>query len=309
MEIDITQFDWFKDDGIFLPMINDGQRNIFYKNAIDRSVKDKVVCDIGSGTGLLSILSAKAGARKVFAIERDQGRYAYTKHIINKLGLQDKIEVIHDDFLNTDIKADIFVSETMNTQIFGEDILYLAEHARKQGGVFIPSTFEITPTIYKHHPIFILDQLKSDAWEFDPTIDVEQLYNETIEHDFKQRHPLLNTLYRANQLNKLFQLLPDFNDVKLTELWRGEPLIVDLNQPMDIEALRITIPYDEVSNSNNTDDWYMVFHWRAKFQDVVMDSNDVWFGNVGKLLHSPHDRKLDINTWYNPELRDWHVTW
>jgi len=307
MEIDLTQFDWFNDDGIFLPMINDGKRNIFYKNSIDQSVKDKVVCDIGSGTGLLSILSAKAGAKKVFAIERDQGRYAYTKHIINKLGLQNKVEVIHEDFLNTDITADIFVSETINTQIFGEDILYLAEHARKQGGVFIPSTFEITPTIYKHHPIFILDQLNSDAWEFDPKIDIDQIYNETIENDFKEQHPLLNTLYRANQLNKLFQILHKFDDVKLTKLWQGQPLVVDLNKPMDIEALRMTIPYYEVNDKSV--DWYMVLHWKARFQNVVMDSNDVWFGNVSKHVHNPMARKNDINTWYDPDLRNWHVTW
>lgn len=307
MELDFSNFDWFNDDGIFLPMINDGKRNSFYKEAIEKSVRDKVVCDIGSGTGLLSILSAKAGARKVFAVERDQGRCAYTRHIINKLGLRDSIEVIHDDFLNTDIKADIFVSETMNTQIFGEDILYLAEHARKQGGVFIPSTFEITPTIYKHHPIFILDQLNSDAWEFDPKIDIDQIYKETIESNFKEQHPLLNTLYRANQLNKLFQLLPRFNDVKLSELWRGDPLVVDLNEPMDIDSLRITIPYEEVNNT--VDGWYMVFHWKARFQDIIMDSNDVWFGNISKNLHNPHERKNDINTWYNPDLRDWHVTW
>ena len=307
MEIDLTQFDWFSDDGIFLPMINDGARNTFYKEAIERSVKNKVICDIGSGTGLLSILSAKAGAKKVFAVERDQGRYAYTKHIINKLGLQNSVEVIHDDFLNTDIKADIFVSETMNTQIFGEDILYLAEHARKQGGVFIPSTFEITPTIYKHHPIFILDQLNSDAWDFDPQIDIDQIHEETIESNFKEQHPLLNTLYRANQLNKLFQLLPKFDDVKLQKLWQGTPLGVDLNRPMDIGSLHITIPYEKVGNT--TDEWYMVFHWKAKFQDIVMDSNDVWFGNVSKHLHSPHVRKHDVNTWYNPDLRDWHVTW
>ena len=45
--------DWFKDDGIFLPMINDWGRNRAYKAWIDSCVKDKVVCDIGAGTGFL----------------------------------------------------------------------------------------------------------------------------------------------------------------------------------------------------------------------------------------------------------------
>ena len=57
--------DWFKDDGIFLPMINDWGRNRAYKSWIDSCVKDKVVCDIGAGTGFLSVLAAQAGAKKV----------------------------------------------------------------------------------------------------------------------------------------------------------------------------------------------------------------------------------------------------
>ena len=307
MDIDITEFDWFNDDGIFLPMLNDRSRNSFYKKAIDNSVKDKVVCDVGTGTGLLSILSAKAGARKVFAVERDQKRAEYAKNIIEELRLTDTVEVINDDFLNLDIPADIFVSETINTQIFGEDILQIAEHARKQGGVFIPSEFVITPVIYKHHPIFMLDQTRSESWEFKPNIEVDSIYRERVNRDFQSKHPEMETLYRANQLNKLFQFIHTFTDVKLEKLWEGNSLTVDLNQPIDINSVSITIPYQEVNDTAS--DWYMVFHWQARFQDVVMNSNSVWFGNVSKHITSHHINKNDIKTWYNPKLRDWHVVW
>jgi protein arginine N-methyltransferase 1 len=63
--------DWLKDDGIFLPMINDTGRNIFYKNAIESCVKDKIVVDIGTGTGFLSIWAARAGAKKVYSVEQN----------------------------------------------------------------------------------------------------------------------------------------------------------------------------------------------------------------------------------------------
>ena len=76
--------DWFNDDGIFMPMLNDTGRNIFYKTAIEAAVPGKTVCDIGTGTGFLSVLAAHAGAKHVIAVERDLQRYQYTKSIIEK---------------------------------------------------------------------------------------------------------------------------------------------------------------------------------------------------------------------------------
>jgi predicted RNA methylase len=83
-----------------MPMINDTGRNVFYKAAIEQSVRGKVVCDIGTGTGLLSILAAKAGAKKIYAVEMDPGRADYARRMFDRLGLSDTIEVINDNFFN-----------------------------------------------------------------------------------------------------------------------------------------------------------------------------------------------------------------
>lgn len=50
-------------------MLGDEPRMTAYKNAINRVVKGKTVVDVGAGTAALSILAARAGATKVFAIE------------------------------------------------------------------------------------------------------------------------------------------------------------------------------------------------------------------------------------------------
>ena len=54
-------------------MINDRDRNNFYQCAL-RSVIDSnsVVLEIGAGSGLLSIMAAKAGAKSVVAIEANR---------------------------------------------------------------------------------------------------------------------------------------------------------------------------------------------------------------------------------------------
>ena len=40
-----------------------------YEEAINLLPKDKIILDIGSGTGVLSMFAAKAGAKHVYAIE------------------------------------------------------------------------------------------------------------------------------------------------------------------------------------------------------------------------------------------------
>lgn len=305
--MDNKDFDnWFGPDGIFMPMLNDTGRNVFYDRAIALAVPGKTVVDIGTGTGILSILAAKAGAKKVYAVEQDEGRANYSKQMFAKTGLDNIIEVIHDDFLNTNIPADIYVSETINTQIFGENILNLAEHARKHGGTFIPSRFEITAEVYRNHPIFVLCQARSDAFEFQPDIAVDPAYETAVSESFRASHSLENTLYRANILNGLFTMLPRFNDLKLNKIYTSKTLIVDLNQPVNVNDLRIKIPTDSVPSNV---DIYVVITWKAIYQDVVMNVNDTWFGNPSKTI-LPRTRKpeLDIEMWYDPLIQDWRFS-
>ena len=296
--------DWMKDDGINIPMLNDTSRNKFYDDAIALAAPGKIVVDIGTGTGILSILAARAGAKKVYAVEQDQARAEYSRAMFERVGLGNVIEIVHDDFLNTNIPADIYVSETINTQIFGEGVLEIAEHARKHGGTFLPSKFEITAEVYDNHPIFVLCQYRSDAFEFQPDISIDPVFEEAIASSFQADNSLENTLYRANVLNGLFTQLPKFTDLKLQKLYTSEPLIVDLNQPVNIDNIRLTIPAD-ISNQH-TNNIYVVITWKAHYQNVIMRSDETWFGNSSKtILRRTRNRDIDITMWYDPLIRDW----
>ena len=296
--------DWMKDDGINIPMLNDTSRNKFYDDAIALAAPGKIVVDIGTGTGILSILAARAGAKKVYAVEQDQARAEYSRAMFERVGLGNVIEIVHDDFLNTNIPADIYVSETINTQIFGEGVLEIAEHARKQGGTFLPSKFEITAEVYDNHPIFVLCQYRSDAFEFQPDISIDPVFEEAIASSFQADNSLENTLYRANILNGLFTQLPKFTDLKLQKLYTSKPLIVDLNQPVNIDNIQLTIPAD-ISNQHNND-IYVVITWKAQYQNVIMRSDETWFGNSSKtILRRTRNRDIDITMWYDPLIRDW----
>lgn len=59
-------------------MLNDTPRNEKYRQAIKKAVQSrgeagpKLVVDIGTGTGLLSVMAAQVGAQKVFGVDSSE---------------------------------------------------------------------------------------------------------------------------------------------------------------------------------------------------------------------------------------------
>ena len=65
-------FDSYSHFGIHEEMLKDTVRTESYRKAITGNkhlFKDKVVLDVGCGTGILSMFAAQAGAKKVIAVE------------------------------------------------------------------------------------------------------------------------------------------------------------------------------------------------------------------------------------------------
>lgn len=107
--------------------------------------KDKIVLDIGSGTGILSMFAAKAGARKVYAIECSNIASQSMK-IISDNHLSDTIQVIHgkmeDIQLDTEY-VDIIISEWMGYFLLYESMLDTVIYARDkylrpETGIMLP---------------------------------------------------------------------------------------------------------------------------------------------------------------------------
>jgi len=102
-------------------MIKDKVRTDSYRNAIIKNphlFKDKVVLDVGCGTGILSMFCAQAGAKKVYAVDFSDIAIQ-AKEIIKLNGFENVIEVIKSkiedikELPGVDKKVDIIVSEWM----------------------------------------------------------------------------------------------------------------------------------------------------------------------------------------------------
>jgi len=69
--VDETYFKGYEEMSVHELMLKDKPRNKAYREAIEMSVKDKVVLDIGTGpAAFLALLAARAGAKKVCMIYR-----------------------------------------------------------------------------------------------------------------------------------------------------------------------------------------------------------------------------------------------
>jgi 16S rRNA A1518/A1519 N6-dimethyltransferase RsmA/KsgA/DIM1 with predicted DNA glycosylase/AP lyase activity len=65
----------------FLPMLNDTARNAYYSKMLEHTVKDKVVIDLGSGTGMWTIEVLARGARFVYVVEKNPILIQYLQFI------------------------------------------------------------------------------------------------------------------------------------------------------------------------------------------------------------------------------------
>ena len=59
--------------------------------------KDKIVLDVGCGTGILSMFAAKAGAKQVYGVDMS-GIVEQARTIVEKNGFKDKVCKVELDF-------------------------------------------------------------------------------------------------------------------------------------------------------------------------------------------------------------------
>jgi hypothetical protein len=139
----INQIDFANHDGVNRAMINDFMRNQFYDNIFQGRVQGQHCIDIGFGTGLLSMLAIKHGAESIVAYESDDARYELGQTIIQRLGLEQKIQLIHNrfDYTMIDQYPDVTVafSETVNGNLWQEGLFNSLP--RKRRIEFLPGQY------------------------------------------------------------------------------------------------------------------------------------------------------------------------
>lgn len=128
-------------------MLRDTYRNTQYKIAITKCIqnfmstfknKAPTVLDIGSGTGLLSILAAQAGAKHVYGIEQFTPLASLSEKVVSKNNLppSNRVTILNSHSAEVNIgirstnastnipmKTDLVISEIVDSALLGEGII------------------------------------------------------------------------------------------------------------------------------------------------------------------------------------------
>ncbi|KAB1209302.1 putative protein arginine N-methyltransferase 1 [Morella rubra] len=140
-------FDSYSHFGIHEEMLKDVVRTKTYQNVIYQNkflFKNKVVLDVGAGTGILSLFCAKAGAEHVYAVECSH-MADMAKEIVDTNGYSNVITVLKGKVEEIELpvaKVDIIISEWMGYFLLFENMLNTVLYARDkwlaEDGVVLP---------------------------------------------------------------------------------------------------------------------------------------------------------------------------
>jgi predicted RNA methylase len=111
--------------------------------------EDSYVVDLGAGTGILAMMAARAGARKVTAVEIDRISVEYAKQAIKLNGMDDVIEVVRSHYANFKPidKADIVTCEMLSSAMLVEPQVpasqWAVETILKKQGILLPQSVTV----------------------------------------------------------------------------------------------------------------------------------------------------------------------
>lgn len=130
-------------------MVSDRLRTDAFAAAIREVVQPgDVVLDVGTGTGILAMFAAKAGARKVYAVDVTDIAEVATD-LVKANGLSDQIQVIRGRAgeLKLDQEVDVIISEWLGNAAFAEGMLHAVLDARDHNltptGRMLPSKVRV----------------------------------------------------------------------------------------------------------------------------------------------------------------------
>lgn len=288
-------------------MLEDEVRTGIYHKAImnhQEYFKDKVVLDIGAGSGILSIFSAMAGAKKVYAIEASD-IYQRTQELVESNNLHNIIEVIHGKMEEIELpeKVDVIVSEWIGQALFHEGMFECVAEARdkylKPGGKMFPSEGNIYLGLHSESKFWY--QKQTDFWKKKDFygVNLTSMYPYALDEIPEER--LIVKQAKADNINSnVLKFHYNFNTLTSKDL-------ENLNFPLDFKITKnsktsslciwfdLIFPGGEIlptSPSDKRTHWWQSFVYLDDFQN--MNKEDHFTGNLLMYHDTPESYQFEL---------------
>ncbi|GBM79418.1 Histone-arginine methyltransferase CARMER [Araneus ventricosus] len=226
-------------------MMQDYIRTSTYQKAILSNIddfKDKVVLDVGAGSGILSFFAHQAGARKIYAVEASSmAKHAETLVYHNKLS--SKIIIIPGKIEEITLPemVDVIISEPMGYMLFNERMLETYLHAKKwlvPNGKMFPSRGDLHIAPFSDAALYMEQLNKANFWyqQSFHGVDLASLRDAAVKEYFRQ--PIVDTFDINICMAKSLRHTVDFQTAQETDLHKIEiPLSFSLLQTGEIHGL------------------------------------------------------------------------
>lgn len=296
--------------GIHEEMLKDQVRTLSYRQAILKNkalFKDKIVLDVGCGTGVLSMFAAQAGAKHVIAVDMSN-IIEMAQKIIDLNGFSDKITLLRgklEDVVLPYPKVDIIISEWMGYFLLYESmldtVLWARDHYLVEGGLIFPdkATIHIAgieDEQYKDEKIHYWENVY--GFDYSPFIDIAMA------------EPLVDIVEKnavATTSATIFEI--DINTIKLEELAYFNKFTLKATRDDLIHGLvswfDIFFPYDKEADKVvfSTGPHAHYTHWKQTvfyLSDVldVKKGEEIEF-TLANRPNAVNPRELDVELTWN----------
>lgn len=135
--------------------------SVLWQAYMSNDIKDKMIADLGSGTGILGLGSVLLEAKKVYMIENDKAAVEIAKENAKVLEKETKMKILDKlIFINQDIKG---VKIHADTVIQNPPFGVKKRHADK---IFLEKAFNISDVVYSLHKIESMKFLEQISRDF-----------------------------------------------------------------------------------------------------------------------------------------------
>ncbi|XP_043106753.1 histone-arginine methyltransferase CARM1 isoform X2 [Puntigrus tetrazona] len=226
-------------------MLQDYLRTATYQKAIllnDVDFRDKVVLDVGCGTGILSFFAVQAGAKKVYAVEASSVA-KYAEILVKSNNLSNKITVLSEKIEEVCCpeKVDVIISEPMGYMLLNERMLESYLHAKnwlKPKGMMFPTQGDIHLAPFTDEQLYMEHQARSNFWNQRCFygVNLSGLHSSAADEFFKQ--PIVDTFDMQILMARSVKYTINFLEAKEEDLHRLEiPFVFKLLQSGLIHGL------------------------------------------------------------------------